>query len=50
MEERCREALLQIEEQDYEANLAADGYSPILKYGVCFFKKGCKMLAGEGKQ
>ena len=47
MEERCREALAQIEQQNYEAELVADGYSPILKYGVCFFKKGCKMLAGS---
>lgn len=44
MEETCREALAQIEEQNYEAALAADGYRPILKYGLCFFKKGCKIL------
>lgn len=44
MEEICREALAQIDEQNYEAALAADGYRPILKYGLCFFKKGCKIL------
>ena len=44
MEAGCREALAQIEEQNYEAELAADGYRPILKYGLCFFKKGCRIL------
>ncbi len=44
MEETCREALAQIEAQNYEAELAADGYRPILKYGLCFFKKGCKVM------
>lgn len=41
MEGLCREALQQIEEKDYEAELRKDGYGPILKYGVCFYKKGC---------
>ena len=44
MEAGCREALAQIEEQNYEAELAADGYRPILKYGLCFFKKGCRIM------
>ena len=44
MESGCREALAQIEEQNYEAELAADGYRPILKYGLCFFKKGCRIM------
>lgn len=41
MEGLCRAALQQIEEKDYEAELRKDGYGPILKYGVCFYKKGC---------
>ena len=41
MEEFCREALEQIEKNRYEDDLVSDGYEPILKYGVCFFKKGC---------
>ena len=41
MEEKCREALEQIEENHYEDGLVSDGYDPILKYGICFFKKGC---------
>ena len=44
MEEKCREALEQIEENHYEDGLISDGYSPILKYGICFFKKGCMIL------
>ena len=44
MEEKCREALKQIEENHYEDGLISDGYSPILKYGICFFKKGCMVL------
>ena len=46
MEEKCREALEQIETKRYEADLISDGYSPILKYGVCFFKKGCMVMKG----
>ena len=25
----------------YEKALREDGYEKILKYGICFFKKGC---------
>ncbi len=46
MEEKCREALEQIEQNHYEDSLISDGYSPILKYGVCFFKKGCMVMKG----
>lgn len=38
---KCEEALAQIEAQDYAAPLAADGYRPILKYGIALYKKGC---------
>ena len=41
MEAKCREALEQIETGQYEKSLTDDGYRPILKYGICFFKKGC---------
>ena len=43
MEEKCEEALWQIEKQDYAAPLSADGYRPILKYGIALYKKGCMM-------
>ena len=41
LEEKCREALRQIEEQKYEETLRQEGYSQILKYGVAFYRKEC---------
>ena len=41
MDKMCDEALEQIETMQYEEGLREDGYQEILKYGVCFFKKGC---------
>lgn len=41
LEAKCEEALQQIDEQDYAALLIADGYRPILKYGIALYKKGC---------
>lgn len=35
------DSLKQIEEQKYDVPLEDDGYQEILKYAVCFFKKGC---------
>ena len=47
MEDRCREALVQIEENQYTLPLENDGYRPVLKYAVCFFKKGCMVKTAE---
>lgn len=47
MEELCEEALKQIEEQDYAEELLEEGYENILKYGICFCKKSCKVKCGE---
>lgn len=41
MEKLCDEALAQIEAMQYEEELREEGYQEILKYGICFFKKGC---------
>lgn len=41
MEQKCREALDQIEREDYEQALREEGYLEIRKYGICFFRKGC---------
>ena len=41
MEDMCDKALQQIEEQQYEQILRKEGCREILKYGLCFFKKGC---------
>lgn len=47
MEKKCEEALTQMEEQKYAVPLEDDGYRPILKYAVCFFKKGCIVRKAE---
>ena len=41
MEKKCEEALAQIEEKQYMQPLEEEGFNPVLKYGICFFKKGC---------
>lgn len=47
LEQKCREALGQIEEQKYEATLRQEGYRNILKYGVAFYRKECMVKAGK---
>lgn len=47
MEAKCEEALAQIEAQDYATPLLADGYRPILKYGIALYKKGCIVKKAE---
>ena len=47
MESKCSEALEQIENQKYAVPLEDDGYQEILKYAVCFFKKGCIIRKAE---
>lgn len=44
MEEKCREALQQIDEKQYDAEFVETGYPHIMKYGVCFCKKNCRIL------
>ena len=46
MEEKCREALQQIEDRKYEEELQREGCREILKYGICFLKKGCIVMKG----
>ena len=41
LEQKCGEALEQIEVQRYEEPLRQEGYSDILKYGVAFYRKEC---------
>lgn len=37
----CRQALEQIRDKCYEEELIEEGYSFILRYGICFCKKSC---------
>ena len=41
MEAVCQEALRQIEEKHYDAELLDKGIEWIIKYGVCFCRKNC---------
>ena len=40
----CSEALNQIEQTQYEARLIEDGMETIVKYGIAFYKKSCKVI------
>ncbi len=44
MEEKCREALRQIEEKQYEKELLDEGYPVVEKYGICFYRKECMIV------
>ncbi len=39
----CKEALEQIEERQYDTALSRDGMKKIVKYGIAFYKKNCKV-------
>ena len=41
LEEKCNEALEQIETKRYDAPLIQDGYKDVIKYGIAFYKKDC---------
>ena len=41
LEEKCREALAQINDRKYEEELLEEGYQDIMKYGVAFYRKEC---------
>ena len=44
LEKSCDEALAQIEEKKYDAVLRKDGMKEILRYGIAFYKKNCKVV------
>lgn len=44
MEEKCKEALNQIDEKGYADGLTNEGYEKILKYGICFCQKSCRVF------
>ena len=47
MEKKCEEGLAQIENGNYAQPLEDDGYQEILKYAICFLKKGCIVRKGK---
>ena len=46
LEQECRKALKQIEEKQYANGLLNEGYSKIVKYGIAFYQKYCKVMLG----
>ena len=46
LKKKCTEALKQIEEKNYEAELRREGYQDIMKYGVAFYRKECMVKSG----
>lgn len=43
LDDLCNQALNQIEINRYESELVQEGYSDIIKYGIAFCKKSCKV-------
>ncbi len=43
LEQKCDEALKQIEDKKYAEELIEDGYQKTIKYGVAFYGKACKV-------
>lgn len=48
LEAACREALAQIAYRHYEEELADEGIDVILKYGIAFYKKRCRVMFEGG--
>ena len=43
LESRCDAAIAQIRERQYDKHLADDCYERVVRYGVAFYKKACKV-------
>ncbi len=46
LEAGCERAVAQIAQNHYEALLKDDGMKTIIKYGIAFYKKSCKVILG----
>ena len=44
LDDGCRKALRQIKEKNYAEQLYEDGMQTILKYGIAFYKKRCRVM------
>ena len=47
MEEKCQEALKQIEEMGYAKNIMKQGYREVIQYGISFCRKECLICRGN---
>jgi len=43
----CARALEQIEQKHYASRLVEDGMKTVVKYGIAFYKKHCKVMLGK---
>lgn len=50
LEATCLAALAQIERKDYEEELRDEGITHILKYGIAFFRKRCRVMLASERQ
>lgn len=46
-EKGCIKALEQIEQKKYDAQLMRDGTKSIVKYGIAFYQKDCKVMCSR---
>lgn len=44
LEKGCKTALEQIKKSHYDSDLLNEGYTNIMRYGICFYKKECLVL------
>lgn len=44
---QCNKALKQIEDRQYEVNLKNEGYTDIVKYGISFMEKKCRIKKAD---
>lgn len=44
LDQNCRDALEQIDTRQYTQALRNDGYQKILKYGIAFYRKKCRVM------
>ena len=49
LEKGCLDALEQIENLHYDNDIIKEGYTDIIKYGLCFYKKECLVMKFERK-
>ena len=47
LDNKCKEALKQIDNKNYDTELIEEGYEKITKYGISFFKKKCRVFKKE---
>lgn len=50
MDAMCDDALRQIDDMNYEDVLTEDGYFNIVKYGICFYKKTCRIKKDKNQK